>query len=81
MINEEKWIKTIPSTNTGSEQKINQLDHERWINTIPKKNKNSLLKKYTFMAVLFVSGLLFVSVIKNETRNLQKEINLRHLLM
>ena len=27
------------------------------------------------MAVLFVSGLLFVSVIKNETRNLQKEIN------
>ena len=27
------------------------------------------------MAVLFVCGLLFVSVIKNETRNLEKEIN------
>jgi hypothetical protein len=27
------------------------------------------------MTILFVSGLLFVSVVKNETRNLQKKIN------
>ena len=27
------------------------------------------------MTVLFICGLLFVSVVKNETRNLQKEIN------
>ena len=27
------------------------------------------------MTILFVFGLLFVSVVKNETRNLEKEIN------
>jgi len=40
-----------------------------------KKNTYNSVKKYSLMAILFVCGLLFVSVVKNETRGLQKIIN------
>ena len=40
-----------------------------------QKNKKYNLKNYSLIAVLFIVGLMFVSVIKNETRNLQKNIN------
>merc|ERR1712093_859308 len=33
------------------------------------------VKKYSFMTIIFVCGLLFVSVVKNQTRNLEKEIS------
>ena len=83
MINRDKWIGSLPNVNTEFNKKTNQLDHDRWINTIPKKNtyssvkKNtySSVKKYSIIVTLFVCGLLFVSAIKNETRNLQKIIN------
>ena len=81
MINQDKWISSIPTRNTKYSKTTNQLDHDIWINTIPqkdthpKKNTYSSVKKYSLIATLFVCGLLFVSAIKNETRNLQKEIN------
>ena len=80
MINNDKWISSLPKINTEFSQTINQLNHDKWINTIPKKNtynsvKKYSLKKYSLITTLFVCGLLFVSVVKNETRNLQKEIN------
>ena len=83
MINQDKWISSLPNINTEFSKIANQLDHDRWINTIPKKNtyssvkKNtySSVKKYSIIVTLFVCGLLFVSAIKNETRNLQKIIN------
>ena len=83
MINRDKWIGSLPNINTEFGKITNQLDHDRWINTIPKKNtyssvkKNtySSVKKYSIIVTLFVCGLLFVSAIKNETRNLQKIIN------
>ena len=83
MINRDKWIGSLPNVNTEFNKVTNQLDHDRWINTIPKKNtyssvkKNtySSVKKYSVIATLFVCGILFVSAIKNETRNLQKIIN------
>jgi len=80
MINQDKWIGSLPKTNIGFVTTTNQLDHDRWINSIPKKNvhtsvKKYSLKKYFLMAILFVCGLLFVSVVKNETRGLQKIIN------
>ena len=83
MINRDKWIGSLPNVNTEFNKITNQLDHDRWINTIPKKNtyssvkKNtySSVKKYSIIVTLFVCGLLFVSAIKNETRNLQKIIN------
>lgn len=76
MINKTKWINTLPRTKEIS----NQLDHDRWINTISKKNtdnsvKTYSVKAYSLTAILFICGLIFVSIIKNETRSLQKEIN------
>ena len=75
MINQDKWINSLPKTNIGFSQKTNRLDHNKWINTIPKKKTYNPVKKYSLMTILFICGLLFVSVIKNETRSLQKEIN------
>ena len=81
MINQDKWINSIPKINNKFDEKIKQLDSNRWVNTISKKttygSKNSYgsVKKYSLTAILFVSGLLLVSAVKNETRNLQKEIN------
>ena len=75
MINQNKWIDSLPKLNLEYTKTANQLDHEKWLNTIPIKAKYNSAKKYSVLGILFVCGLLFVSVIKNETRNLQKEIN------
>ena len=75
MINQDKWINSLPKTNIKFNEEINQIDHNKWINTISKKNTYGTVSKYTLMTVLFVCGLLFVSVVKNGTRNLEKEIN------
>jgi len=79
MINHNKWISSLPKINNKFDEKANQLDNYRWENTIAKKNtkKNTYgsVKKYSSIAILFVCGLLLVSAVKNETRNLQKEIN------
>ncbi len=75
MINQNKWISSLPGKNTRSSNTTNQIDYDKWINTIPKKNTQNSFQKYSLMTILFVCGLLFVSVVKNETRNLQKKIN------
>ncbi len=82
MINQHKWIKSLPKTNTKINGEENQADYSRWVNTIPQKNThsgtttyNNTAWKYSLVTVIFVSGLLLVSAIKNETRNLEKEIN------
>ena len=83
MINQDKWISSLRKTNIKFDEKIIQVDHHRWENTIPKKDTFNTVKKYSFntvkkyslMTILFVCGLLFVSAVKNETRNLEKEIN------
>ena len=79
------WVKTLPNNNIKSTQEKGGLNSEKWIETISKGKKNNIetiskgkrnnsVKKYSLTAILFVIGLIFVSVIKNETRNLQKEI-------
>ena len=75
MINQDKWINSLPGKNIRLSNATNQLDHDKWINTIPKKNTNNSFQKYSLMTILFVCGLLLVSVVKNETRGLQKIIN------
>ena len=75
MINKDKWIGSLPGKNTRFSNTINQLDHDKWIKTIPKKKPHNSVQKYSLISIVFVCGLLFVSVIKNETRNLQREIN------
>ena len=82
MINQDKWIDSIPKTIIKFNEEANQVDHYRWVNTIPKKDTynnvathNNVAWKYSLVVVLFVCGLLFVSAVKNKTRNLEKEIN------
>ena len=81
MINQDKWIDSLLKTNIKFNEETNQIDHYRWVNTIPKKEtynvvkKYSGIRKYSLITVLFVCGLLFVSALKNGTRNLEKEIN------
>ena len=75
MINQNKWIGSLPLTIKKFDDNNNQLDHHRWVNTISKKSTHNSAKKYSLIAILFVCGLLFVSAIKNETRNLQRNIN------
>ena len=99
-----KWVNTLPFTNTESNQEKYKLDFNRWPNTLPSKtlpsktlpsktlpskdddililsnaiNSNPKLnsgKKYSLTIIGIVVGLILVSVIKNETRNLQKEIS------
>ena len=74
MIDSDRWINTLPPTKKKTDQEDTKLDYDRWINTIPKNEENKSFKKYYFATVLFISGLIFVSLIKNETRSLQKEI-------
>jgi len=50
------------------------LNSDKWINTFPSKSKKNLNKKYFFAVSFLVIGLTLVSVIKNKTRILQKEI-------
>ena len=77
MINQDKWLNSLNIV----KEDVNLINHRIWTNTIPKANpipkkkKFNSVKKYSLIVTLFVCGLLFVSVIKNETRNLQKEIN------
>jgi len=79
MINQNRWISSLPKKNIKFNEEINQVNHSKWVNTIPqKKTYNIPAWKYSLLATSFICGLLFVSVIKNETRNLEKEIaNLR----
>ncbi len=53
-----------------------QIDSEKWVNTLPKRKTNNKLKKYSLTLTFFIVGLILVSVIKNETRGLQKEIDM-----
>ena len=52
-----------------------KLDPNRWLRTIPKKQAKNFEKKYYFTIILFIFGLISVSLIKNEARNLQKEVD------
>jgi len=75
MINQDKWINTLPKTNVKFDEEKNKIDHYRWVNTISKKDTYNTVRNYTLMSVFFICSLLFVSVVKNETRNLEKEID------
>lgn len=74
MINSEKWIGTLTS-----KKKFNQpesaADPQIWINTVPKKNSHGIFRKHFFMTSFFVMGLILVTIVKNETRNLEKKLN------
>jgi len=75
MINNEKWLDSLHKINTKRTNRSPEINHEKWIETLPKKDTYNSVKKYSLISIFFVCGLMFVSVVKNETRNLEKEIN------
>ena len=75
MIDYNKWTTTLPNSNRTKAEQNNQLNPQIWTNTIPKAKSNTSIKKYSFLTIGFIFGLILVSVIKNETRNLEKELN------
>ena len=74
-INPNKWIETLPKNNSNLDVENSILNEEKWINTLPKKSFINSTQIYSIGTALFIIGIIAVSVIKNETRNLQKEIN------
>jgi len=74
MINKDKWINSLTRSNRNIIEE-DQINPNRWIKNIPKKNDYISSKRYILTTFLFVGGLLLVSIVKNETRNIQKEIN------
>ena len=37
MINNDKWINSLPNAKTKHDKELFQIDNDKWINTIPKK--------------------------------------------
>ena len=74
-LNPKKWLNTLPNANMETNQEEYKLDNQRWVDTIHKRKKDNSIQKYSLVTILFVVGLIFVSVIKNETKNLEKEIS------
>ena len=70
----KKWINTLPSKDDNT---LILKDNNALIlsNAINSNSKSSSVKKYSLTIIVFVVGLILVSVIKNGTRNLQKEIS------
>ena len=40
MINNDKWINSLPNANLKYNQESVQIDNNKWVNTIPKINKS-----------------------------------------
>ena len=79
-LDHNKWLNTLGNKimNKGLDQEKYQLDHNKWLNTLPNHETTrevGKIKKYSLTIIFFVMGLILVSVIKNDTRNLQKEIS------
>ena len=67
-----KWVNTLPRKDDNTLILSNAINSNSNSNS---NSKSSSSKKYSLTIIGFVVGLILVSVIKNETRNLQKEIS------
>lgn len=76
MINKNKWLSSIYKKNNEFNSEKTQIDSQKWTDTIPNKNRYYSITKYSFMLGLFITSLLLISVVKNQTRKLEKEINI-----
>ena len=76
-LDSNRWVNTLPRKDYNTLILKDDNDDNTLIlsNVINSKPKASPVKKYSLTIIVFVVGLILVSVIKNGTRNLQKEIN------
>ena len=83
MMDPNKWVNTLPNSGEVIDKKKYELNPYRWIGTLPKestpkKSTSNIFTKYTLITILFVVGLISVSIIKNATKDIQKDVdNLR----
>jgi len=75
MINENKWVSSLPKSSLNLSEEQLQIDNLRCTETISKESSHNSVTKYSLLTITFVCGLLLVSVVKNETRKLEKEIS------
>jgi len=75
MIDGDRWLNSLAYKSDKSKEGLDEIDSSRWINTISKKNSYGSVKKHSLIGVSFICGLILVSVVKNETRHLEKEIS------
>ena len=47
MINQDKWIESLPNSKIQLDEKVNQIDNSKWTNTISKGNTYNVVKKYS----------------------------------
>lgn len=76
MIDPNRWPSTLTKKNLNLDEINDKPDPKIWVNTIPKLKGNNLLNKYGLVSILVIFSLISVSITKNETRNLQKKINI-----
>jgi len=72
----KKWLETLPNKGGAlSKNTDGQISGDKFIDSLPKKKTDNRTKIYSLVVFIFVLGLISVSLIKNKTRILQKEIN------
>ena len=71
------YIDSLSKEKIQKEERINQIDDYKWVSTNEQKNTLNSFKKYSFASILFICGLILVSIVKNDTRSLQKEIDIQ----
>ena len=69
------WENTLPGLRKKNESENYNVSNEKWINTIASKKTNNKLRIYSITTTFFILGLILISITKNETRGLQKEID------
>ena len=78
-IEPDRWVDTVAKNNKEVNSLENKINPNKWVNTLPSISGPSIsggnsFKKYTLFVTLFIFGLMFVPIMKNETRDLEKEI-------
>jgi len=76
MINLETKSSILLKKNLSLEESSDNPDPKIWVNTAPKLKENSLFIKYGLVTILVIFSLISITVTKNETRGLQKKINI-----
>jgi len=73
-INSVKWINSLSKSKKLEKEKY-YTNSNKWTDSLPNSKKNNFNIIYYMTIIIFISGLIFISTIKNKTRNFQKEIN------
>ena len=73
-IEPDRWVDTVAKNNKEVNSLENKINPNKWVNTLPSISGGNSFKKYTLFVTLFIFGLMFVPIMKNETRDLEKEI-------